>query len=465
MDTRRTALPQGAGRTGGRRKVDDSHLASKGICTSLGQRSTWRCQSRVKGGLGKAVPIAHRPGFAVNRQVGRPLPHELATQVRPVNVQFAQVDGLQGQIGHDRFCHARLLERWQTSRRPPVPARCPDHAAHAACTRRSVGVCSCVRGASGHLRWRCAAPWRPCGAAWALAIGRQLDILCPHLLGSPPDSRWTPGSSPPTGVVSSQRFDGLQCLQHRTSACSRVAGSSQSRSSAAFRLEPPTSECVPPRQRCPPAPAPAGAQSRPVPCAGRGPEDCTCLRPGWLPTVGCYPGLPATGANRRSASAPPVQWCARSAADPAAAAIRRWRKPTRVPLLKGGSVQSRQSRTSCQRRSIVVASITSSSEAPVYAWRMVARASWAGGMGGWPRRAVLVERRQFRLKRLRKEFMALLAQKDKQLGASNPFDDRLFCWGGFNRWMPQCWTHVRLPHVLKMARSKPYAQPTVNHSS
>ena len=35
------------------------------------------------------------------------------------------------------------------------------------------------------------------------------------------------------------------------------------------------------------------------------------------------------------------------------------------PLLNGGSAQSRQSSTSCQRRSIVVASITSSSETPV----------------------------------------------------------------------------------------------------
>jgi hypothetical protein len=86
------------------------------------------------------------------------------------------------------------------------------------------------------------------------------------------------------------------------------------------------------------------------------------------------------------------------------------------------------------------------------------------GRDGWlSQRAFLVEQRQFLLKRLRKEGMALLTEKDKQLGASNPFHDRLFCWGRFNRWMPQRWTHVRLPHVLKMARSKPYAQPAVNH--
>jgi hypothetical protein len=46
-------------------------------------------------------------------------------------------------------------------------------------------------------------------------------------------------------------------------------------------------------------------------------------------------------------------------------AISRARKPTSVPLENGGWVASRQSNTSCQRRSITVASITSSSEAPV----------------------------------------------------------------------------------------------------
>jgi hypothetical protein len=55
-----------------------------------------------------------------------------------------------------------------------------------------------------------------------------------------------------------------------------------------------------------------------------------------------------------------------------------------VPLENGGSSAPRQSRTSCQRRSITVASITSSSLTPVQACRIVASASWAGGTGGCP---------------------------------------------------------------------------------
>jgi hypothetical protein len=47
------------------------------------------------------------------------------------------------------------------------------------------------------------------------------------------------------------------------------------------------------------------------------------------------------------------------------AAISRARKPTSVPLENGARSASRQSNTSCQRRSITVASITSSSLAPV----------------------------------------------------------------------------------------------------
>jgi hypothetical protein len=43
-----------------------------------------------------------------------------------------------------------------------------------------------------------------------------------------------------------------------------------------------------------------------------------------------------------------------------------------------------QSSTSCQRRSITIASITSSSLAPVYACTIVASASRAGGTGGCP---------------------------------------------------------------------------------
>ena len=58
------------------------------------------------------------------------------------------------------------------------------------------------------------------------------------------------------------------------------------------------------------------------------------------------------------------------------------RKNPKVKI--GGSWQSRQFSTTCQRRSIMVASITSSSETPVYACKRVASASWAGGVAGRP---------------------------------------------------------------------------------
>jgi hypothetical protein len=64
--------------------------------------------------------------------------------------------------------------------------------------------------------------------------------------------------------------------------------------------------------------------------------------------------------------------------------ISRLRNPTRAPLENGGSSAPMQSRTSCQRRSITVASITSSSLTFVYACRIVASASRAGGTGGCP---------------------------------------------------------------------------------
>jgi hypothetical protein len=49
-----------------------------------------------------------------------------------------------------------------------------------------------------------------------------------------------------------------------------------------------------------------------------------------------------------------------------------------------GTIRPLRSRTSCQRRSITVASITSSSLTLLYACRIVASASCAGGTGGWP---------------------------------------------------------------------------------
>src|SRR5215467_10198140 len=75
----------------------------------------------------------------------------------------------------------------------------------------------------------------------------------------------------------------------------------------------------------------------------------------------------------------------------------------------------------------------------------------------------LLRGRQFLLKCFSKEDMALLAEEDKKLCPSDPLDNRLLCWGAVNWWRPERWTHVSLPHVLKMPRSQPYVPPAVNH--
>jgi hypothetical protein len=62
----------------------------------------------------------------------------------------------------------------------------------------------------------------------------------------------------------------------------------------------------------------------------------------------------------------------------------RARNAPSVAFENGATAWSTQSNTSCQRRSITVASITSSSLAPVEACRIVARPSSAGGTGGCP---------------------------------------------------------------------------------
>jgi hypothetical protein len=82
-----------------------------------------------------------------------------------------------------------------------------------------------------------------------------------------------------------------------------------------------------------------------------------------------HKGLASNAARNARAPNPPearASWMVRSTSRRSSWwAISRARNPTSVPLLNGGRSASRQSNTSCQRRSITVASITSSSEAPV----------------------------------------------------------------------------------------------------
>jgi hypothetical protein len=90
------------------------------------------------------------------------------------------------------------------------------------------------------------------------------------------------------------------------------------------------------------------------------------------------------------------------------------------------------------------------------------------GQLGWGDRgltewAVLVERRQFCLKGIGEQFMSLFAQEHEQFGPANPFDNRLFGWGGQYRRMPECWTHAQTSFVFKIRGSKTCAQHSVNH--
>jgi hypothetical protein len=54
---------------------------------------------------------------------------------------------------------------------------------------------------------------------------------------------------------------------------------------------------------------------------------------------------------------------------------------------------------------------------------------------------VLIERRQFLLKGIGKQRMAVLPQEDKQLGPTDALDDGVFRYREFDWGMPQGWTH------------------------
>jgi hypothetical protein len=53
-----------------------------------------------------------------------------------------------------------------------------------------------------------------------------------------------------------------------------------------------------------------------------------------------------------------------------------------------------------------------------------------------PLRLVLIERRQFLLKGIGKQCMAVLPQEDKQLGPTDALDDGVFRGREVNWWMP-----------------------------
>ena len=55
--------------------------------------------------LGKVLPFANRPSFAIDLQLIPPLPHQMATQIGPVDVEFFQPHLLPAQISTDGFRH------------------------------------------------------------------------------------------------------------------------------------------------------------------------------------------------------------------------------------------------------------------------------------------------------------------------------------------------------------------------
>src|SRR5579859_1773896 len=59
-----------------------------------------------EGRLEKARAIADRPGFAVDHQISRPLAHQRATEIGPIDVPFPQLRLLSHQVSTDLLGHA-----------------------------------------------------------------------------------------------------------------------------------------------------------------------------------------------------------------------------------------------------------------------------------------------------------------------------------------------------------------------
>src|SRR5712692_868384 len=106
-------------------RTDRATLAQRTSCTDLCgkmHRSPWlkghfllvgatnplSLPIQEKGSLGKAVAIAHWPAFAIDRQIGTTLAHHYATEIGPINMQFAQHHLLAGQVSHNGLGDARF---------------------------------------------------------------------------------------------------------------------------------------------------------------------------------------------------------------------------------------------------------------------------------------------------------------------------------------------------------------------
>src|SRR5215470_7884568 len=91
--TGRAALSQWTGSAELRGKMHDAPRL-KWHVHLIGTTNQLTLPIQLKGRFGKARAIAHRPGLAVHLQVCRTLLDPQTTQVRSINVQFAQDDPL-----------------------------------------------------------------------------------------------------------------------------------------------------------------------------------------------------------------------------------------------------------------------------------------------------------------------------------------------------------------------------------
>src|SRR5215469_2230872 len=92
-----------------------------------------------------------------------------------------------------------------------------------------------------------------------------------------------------------------------------------------------------------------------------------------------------------------------------------------------------------------VASITSSSDTPVYACRMTERCKLCESDGRVPPLAWLVEGHQFLLERLIEQGMPMIAQEHKQFSSPYLLDNLFFLPRKCDRWMPMERLHLFSP--------------------
>src|SRR5205807_1249431 len=92
----RTALPERAGLTRLLWEVD-CRPGSEGNADLVGTANRAGIPIEDKGRLGVAIPVADRPGLAVDHPLLRPIPHQVTGQIAAVEVELSQLDVLRCQ--------------------------------------------------------------------------------------------------------------------------------------------------------------------------------------------------------------------------------------------------------------------------------------------------------------------------------------------------------------------------------